>query len=130
MKRFALALVLLIGMISYTGFGNTTTDPAKNSETVMASMAAPVSVAIEVPSMVPNFEAFEIVASKIDSFAINKQEPILSQAKVNVTENPYYEDGGGGLLDCADNDNRPPNDQENYRNPRDGISQVLPRNKN
>lgn len=31
MKRFAMALMLLIVAISYTGFGATTTDPAENS---------------------------------------------------------------------------------------------------
>lgn len=121
MKAFALVSMLFIGMISFTGFGNTTPDLTKNSETVMADLAAPVSVGIQVPIVAQNYEAFEIVASENDSFTINKQEPFLSQAKVNVTENPYYEDGGGGELDCADNDNRPPNDQENYRSPRDGI---------
>src|SRR5690606_24607998 len=101
-----------------------------NSETVMADMAAPVSVAIEAPVMVQKFEAFEIVASENDSFKSNKQEPFLSQAKANLTDNPHYEDGGGGELDFADNDNRPPNEKENYRSARDGISQVPPRIKN
>jgi len=120
MKAFALALTLLVGMTSFAGFGNTTTDLAKNSETVMADLAAPVSVAVTVSELETNNEVFEIGASTV--------APFLPQTKASLAVQPFYDSGGGGERDCVDNDNRPPNDQENYRNPRDGISQVLIRN--
>lgn len=121
MKAFALVLMLLVGMTSFTGFGNTTPDLAKNSETAKANLAAPVSVGVEVLIMAQNYEALEIVASENYSFTINKQEPFLSQAKVNLTVQPFYDSGGGVLLFYANSERRT-NNKENYRSPRDGIS--------
>lgn len=119
MKAFALAFMFLIGMMSFTGFGMTTPDLATNSETVCALEVAPVSVVIEAPAMVHINEAIEIGTSQN---AINfKQVGHLSMAKEKATVQSNYDSGGGVLLFYANSEKRP-NDQENYRSPRDGIS--------
>ncbi len=46
MKAGTLVIMLLIGMMSYTGFGNTTADPTENSQAELVQMDDLVSVVI------------------------------------------------------------------------------------
>lgn len=123
MKAFALACMFLIGMISFTGFGNTTTDPAENSETVVAFEVATVSVAISVSILETSTEAFEIEASPVlDKSKTMRFKPFLSQANRTITINPFDDSGGRLSIFYSQAVNGKKSNQGVFRNPRDAIS--------
>lgn len=124
MKAIALACMFLIGMIGFTGFGNTTTDPAKNSETVYAIDGVTASVEMPASIVEAKTETFNVAAlATIVSFTTNKVIMPMSPCKMNII--PIY-DSGGGMIHFKD---RKPNDlpreKEVYRSPRDGINYGL-----
>ena len=86
MKPFALLFILLIGMISFTGFGNTTTDLSKNSNVVTQNdeaMSKIVVVGFHGAGLTALTLAelnHEIATADLNSF---KEDPVVYDYKIN-----------------------------------------------
>lgn len=120
MKNFAAALILLIGMISFTGFSNTTTDLSQNQNYDLVDFEQKSQDQIVVTNLEITNAAdlwqnqtdsqFIIIANHYQDLDFNANQIILEKEFQNLVRKQPF---------------KPFETKSNQRNPRDGLRSSL-----